>query len=62
MKYYSTQRPIAPGTYPKAGLTGFRNYGSREYIPEINREAWGELYYGRALLEKELEDYELMKG
>ncbi len=47
--YYSLLRPVGIGTFPKEGMTGFKNYDKRTYIPEIGREAWGELYYKNQL-------------
>lgn len=44
MKYYSTQRPITPGSYPKPAfnqVTAILNYDSRTYCEGIGREAWG---------------------
>ena len=58
-KYYSTQRPVGIGTYPRDGMVGFDNYDKRTFVDEIGREAWGELRYSRVLTEKEADDYEL---
>lgn len=44
MRYYSTQRPIMPGSYPKpAGnpVVEIRNFDARVFCGEIGREAWG---------------------
>lgn len=57
--YYSTQRPIGPGTYPKDGIIEIVNYDSRKYIEEIGKPAWGHLIYDNSLSEQELQDYEL---
>ena len=59
-KYYSINRPVSIGTYPKNGFQGFENYNFRKWIGEINHDAWGELYYDRVLTEKEENDYELI--
>ena len=58
-RYYSTQRPITPGTVPKDSLIGVVNYGARSYVPEIDREAWGHADYSRMLTGKEINEYEL---
>lgn len=58
--YYSTLRPVSIGTYPKDGMVDFENYSSRLYIPAINREAWGVLYYSRELTREEMENYDLV--
>lgn len=60
--YYSTQRPISIGTYPKWGLIEFENYDERTYIEDIGKEAWGQLIYDRKLSPEELCDYELVFG
>lgn len=59
-KYYSLLRPVSIGTHPKNGLEDFINYSTRT---EVNgRMVWAELYYSRELTEKELTDYEMIKG
>lgn len=61
MKYYSIERPIGPGTYPRGGLIGFENFAEgRRYCEEIGRKAWGVLEYSRELSYKEMSDYELI--
>lgn len=59
IKYYSIMRPVSIGTHPK-GMEDFINYDTRT---EINgRMVWAELYYSRELTQKELIDYEMIKG
>lgn len=61
-RYYSTQRPIGPGTFPRPednDLLCFENFDTREYVPEIGRDAWGYLEYENPLAEKDARDYEL---
>ena len=58
--YFSTLRPVSIGTYPKDGMVDFENYSRRLYIPAINREAWGVLYYNRELTQEEMENYDLV--
>lgn len=42
MRYYSTQRPVGPGTYPRQGGTEtVTNFDGPTYCEEIGREAWG---------------------
>ena len=63
MRYYSTQRPIGPGTFPRpAGTTKIRihNFDTRTYCPEIGRQAWGWIDYPEQLSEKDARDYELI--
>ena len=40
MKYYSTQRPVTPGSYPTAGAVSIENYPDKRYCEDIDREAW----------------------
>ena len=63
-RYYSTQRPVDIGTFPKP--EGNRpveiyNYDTDKRIPVegASMEAWGYLEYRKPLTEKEMEDYEL---
>ena len=59
MKYYSRMRPVMPGSYPREGVTNIHNFDDREFVQEINSEAWGYIEYDRELTEKEVADYEL---
>jgi len=63
MKYFSTQRPVAPGSFPKPNgnkVVEIHNYNDRIFCEEINREAWGYVVYKKALAEKEAAAYELV--
>lgn len=62
--YYSTQRPIDLGTFPKpAGNPPLEiiNYDDdrRRPVAGGSIEAWGELTYAKPLTEKQVADYEL---
>lgn len=63
-RYYSTQRPFGPGTFPKKDgretITNF--YGGKIFCEEIGREAWGFIEYSEPLTEKEMRNYELIAG
>jgi len=59
MRYYSTQRPVAPGSYPKDGAVSIENYEQPEFIHEISRTAWGFIDYDRELQAEEAERWEL---
>lgn len=63
-RYYSTQRPLGPGTFPKKDgretITNF--YGGKIFCEEICREAWGFIEYSEPLTEKEMKNYELTAG
>ncbi len=62
MKYYSTQRPAAPGTFPKpAGnkVLEIVNFDELKYCPESGRDCWGYVEYERPLSEEEMQGWEL---
>ena len=61
-KYYSTQRPIGPGTFPQPeGNPPLEviNYDERLPVSGEVFRAWGELWYLHPLTEKQIADYEL---
>ena len=59
-RYYSTQRPFGPGTFPrKDGRETVTNYAWPTFCEEIGREAWGHVEYPEPLTEKEAAEYEL---
>ena len=61
-KYYSTQRPVDIGTFPKDKDNPpirIENYEGRIWVENDTRLAWGELAYAQPLSEKELYNYEL---
>jgi len=60
-RYYSTQRPVDIGTFPKteAGPEHIENYDKRIPVESGRFEAWGHLDYFAPLTEKQAEDYEL---
>ena len=52
MRYYSTQCPITPGSYPEPEnnkITEIHNYENKTYCEEIGREALGYIEYGHPL-------------
>jgi len=62
MKYYSTQRPIAPGSFPKQEgnkVLEIHNFDSREYVEAIDRMAWGWIEYEHRLDYFDMRKYEL---
>lgn len=61
-KYYSIMRPVSIGTFPPDNLKAFMNYKSRKMVPEIGREAWGEIHYTERLKDDVAEMYELVKA
>lgn len=60
-KYYSTQRPVDIGTFPKTenGPDEIVNFDKRESVENGRFLAWGYLLYHAPLTEKQIYDYEL---
>ena len=61
-KYYSTQRPVDIGTFPKPPHNApdeIVNYDQRVPVEGGAFLAWGHLTYTRPLTEKQVSDYEL---
>ena len=60
-KYYSTQRPVDIGTFPKTegGPAEIVNFDKRESVENGRFQAWGYLLYHTPLTEKQMDDYEL---
>jgi len=60
-RYYSTQRPIGPGTIPSAVKPlEIVNYEFRHRIDPWGFGAWGYLEYAVPLTEQQIDDYELL--
>ena len=61
-QYYSTQRTIDIGTYPKSYFNRpihMDIYAGRQQVPGEAFQAWGAITYAQPLTEQELRDYEL---
>lgn len=60
-KYYSTQRPVDIGTFPKTenGPAKIINFDKREEVESGRFRAWGYLLYSAPLTQKQMDDYEL---
>lgn len=61
-KYYSTQRPVDIGTFPKPAGNApdeIVNYDKRVSVEGGAFLAWGHLTYTKPLTEKQAADYEL---
>ena len=61
-RYYSTQRPVDLGTFPK--LPGnapveIINFDERRMVEGGTMRAWGELAYLKPLTDKQMDNYEL---
>ena len=65
MRYYSTQRPVGPGTYPKPQGNAVKevfNFDSKTYCEEIGRGVWGYIEYESPLPPELASTYELAPG
>ena len=60
-RYYLTQRPPAPGTFPGKPVN-MEAYDQKTYIEEIGRQAWGWIEYREPLTEKQADEYELTRA
>ena len=61
-KYYSTQRPIGPGTYPKPQdnkVIEIKNFNKKEKIENENISAYGYIKYEKPLMPAAVKAYEL---
>ena len=60
-RYYSTQRPIMPGSYPNGENkpVHIENFDERKSVESGQMQAWGYLEYERPLSAKERDAYEL---
>ena len=61
-RYYSTQRPVDIGIFPKPPdnkPVEIHNYDKRQPVENGTMQAWGYLEYAKPLTEKEASDYEL---
>lgn len=64
-RYYSTQRPLSLGTYPKPQgnkVLNIKNFDERTYCEEIGREAWGYIEYELPVSPVILKDFEMIKA
>lgn len=60
-RYYSTQRPIDPGTIPiEPKPTKVENFAERTFIESIGRQAWGYVEYPYELSAEEFTNLELI--
>ena len=61
-KYYSTQRPIGPGTYPKPqdnNIIEIKNFNKKEKIEKEDINAYGYIVYEKPLMPAAARTYEL---
>ena len=52
-RYYSTQRPLTPGSCPRAGVQEVVNYDEKKFCEEIGMDAWGFVEYTRELTKQD---------
>lgn len=63
VKYYSTQRPVMPGGFPKeTAVERIEYFDTKTFCEEIGREAWGYIEYREPLTKEEADAYELTLG
>ena len=56
MRYYSTQRPVTPGSYPSSyEVSEICNFDQKTFCEEIGREAWGYIDFTEELPDDEAE-------
>lgn len=63
MRYYSTQRPVGPGTFPKLPeniVLEVHNFDAKTFCEEIGREAWGYIDFELPLTQEQADNYELI--
>lgn len=58
-RYFSTQRPVVPGTFPKKSGCEISNYPQKIYIDGSGFSAWGHIDYKEPLTIAEVKEYEL---
>jgi hypothetical protein len=64
MKYYLIERGPGPGAVPrdrKNLITNVEDFGSKIYVEEIGRRAWGTVEYMYPLDKKLIDDYEFIE-
>ena len=62
-RYYSTQRPVMPGGFPrKTDVVEIKNFYVKTFCEEIGKEAWGYIEDQAELTKEEADAYELTLG
>lgn len=62
-RYYSTMRPVQPGSFPnRESVEAIHNFDTKTFCEEIGREAWGYIDYREPLTKEQAEAYELTLG
>lgn len=63
-RYYSTQRPVSLGTYPRPQgnkVLNIENFDEKTFCEPIGREAWGYIEYELPVSPVLLKDFELVE-
>lgn len=61
--YYCIARPVSPGAVPRMSkIVAFDHFIQRQYVPEIDRMAWGWVAYSEPLTPAEISNYELISA
>lgn len=58
-RYFTLMHPPMPGGVP-SGFVNFNDFGQREYVPAIERPAWGWVEYDHPLDDEQISMYELV--
>ena len=58
-RYYSIQRPVTPGSFPKKPGCVISNYPEKFYVSSAAVNAWGHIDYTEPLTDAEIKNYEL---
>jgi hypothetical protein len=62
-RYYSTLRPVAPGTFPNPvdnPVVNIENFDTRSHVGKIGRDAWGYVEYEKPLTDEQIEAFDLV--
>lgn len=62
-RYYSTQRPVMPGGYPKPQnneVLEIKNFDNKKFVEEVGCQAWGYIEYEKPLGHFDVVGYELV--
>lgn len=63
MRYYSVLRPVSVGSYPERDkVKEIVNFDNRQYVAEIEHEAWGYIEYECEIDAKAAQQYDLVSG
>lgn len=64
-KYYLTQRPPMPFTFPRPDgndVVSIEDYDGRKPVSNLNKPAWGAVMYRKPLSNKYIYEYELAEA